>query len=146
MLLQFKKDNILLKISEEDRNTFISIINSINQKTQLLKDTIIKLHNPNIKYNFHFHKIFDDSGINIFSIFIYNIEINILSNKFKTQISKIENQDIQYLNHFFDFNNLKKEIKIFQELERSFKKKYITQPFQDNISKLNKFVPKKYNR
>lgn len=133
-------------MNTEDRNSFLYIINSINQKTEELKNIILKLNNSNITYSFNFQYIFDDIGINIFSIFIYSTKIDILSYKFKQNISKIKHEDIQYLYNNFEFDHLKKDIDYFKELQLLFKKKYIIEPFNNNIKKLNTFIPKKYNR
>lgn len=145
MLLKFKNDNILLKMNTEDRHCFLSIINSINQKTEELTNIILSLNNSNITYSFNFQYIFEDIGINIFSIFIYSTKIDILSSKFKQNISKIKHEDIQYLYNHFDFIKFKKDIDYFKELQLLFKQKYIIEPFHNNINKLNTFIPKKYN-
>lgn len=144
-------EEIELITNQEFKNSFISLIQSINNKFSTLESIIKSFNEPQININFSMdkkvcntHSIYSYCYINIF-----NYTIDLMKFKFIHDYNTdyfIEKKRIHFLNilfNSFDFEALHKELKDFIKFCKKIYKDYVKKSFDNKIKDIKKSLKNK---
>ncbi len=151
MLLKIDNQNILLTMSLEDKTKFLSMMDSINLKFEIIKQIIDNFNNKNAFYDFYCSNLFGKKNSNHLLIKIYGTSFDLYSLKIKHSVTSFEkeiqkNSLLNILFTQFDFKSFQKEMIDFEKYYDKLFKKYVEKPFNDNIKTINTLIDFKYNR
>lgn len=151
MLLQFYNQDVLLIMNEEDKTKLLSMIDSINSKIEILKNTINKFNNKNAFFDFQCSKLFGKQTSSHLLIKIYGASFDLYSLKIKHSLTsfskeKLKNEIFNTLFTSFDFELFQKEMIEFDKLYQQLLKKYMIKPFEYYISKIKQMILVNYDK
>lgn len=151
MLLQFYNQDVLLVMNEEDKTKLLSMIDSINSKIEILKNTINKFNNKNAFFDFQCSKLFGKQTSSHLLIKIYGASFDLYSLKIKHSLTsfskeKLKNEIFNTLFTSFDFELFQKEMIEFDKFYQQLLKKYMIKPFEYYISKIKQMILVPYDK
>lgn len=151
MLLKIDNQEILLSMSFEDKTKLLCMIDSINLKTESIKNIIDNFDDKNAFYDFYCSNIFGKKGSNHLIITIYGTSFDLYSLKIKHNITsfskeKQKNSLFNILFTHFNFELFQKEMIEFEKYYEKLFKKYIIKSFEDNIKKIKDIIFVNYDK